>query len=66
MISLLFAAAVDPRASSSINTYIGPHLVAVGTPAVQATSAASHETSKQQKLWEESVRITGEDFDFSL
>eukprot|EP01039_Chlorochromonas_danica_P006867 gene6868-7590_t len=59
-------AAVDPHASSSINSYIGPHLVTVGTPAVQATNAASQETSKHQKLWEESVRITGEDFDFSL
>ena len=34
----------------------------MGKPAVQATLEKSWDVASQQKLWEESVRITGVDF----
>lgn len=62
-LSQIFAA-VDPSAAASVDSYIGPRFMAMGVPAVQSTSAASQDGAKQAKLWEESVRLTGKDFDF--
>eukprot|EP01034_Spumella_vulgaris_P021891 gene21891-27968_t len=55
-------AAVDPTVRASHQDFIGPKYLMFGAPAVQATSSKTWSLTAQQKLWEESVRVTGVDF----
>lgn len=53
---------MDPSAQASVNNYFGPQYMMFGKPAVTATAQASWNAASQSKLWEESVRLTGESF----
>eukprot|EP01034_Spumella_vulgaris_P021892 gene21892-27969_t len=58
----LVKAACDRRVEASYHDYLGPQFILMGEPAVQATSSKTWSLAAQQKLWEESVRVTGMDF----
>jgi len=55
-------AAVDPQASASVNTYLGPRFSMLGKPCVQATSAMAAKKEAQDQLWEMSEQLTGTAF----
>ena len=55
-------AAVDPQASASVNTYLGPRFSMLGKPAVQVTSAMAAKKEAQDQLWEVSEQLTGTAF----
>lgn len=65
MLYVFVAAAVDPRAEPSYNTYLGPKYLVVGPPAVTVTNPMAHSEDKARVLWEESVKVVGKDFAFT-
>lgn len=55
-------AAVGEDVAASDKTFIGPTLGIMGAPAVRSTSTHSWDLQAQAKLWEESLRLTGAQF----
>ena len=50
-------AAVDPRVTASLNTYIGPQFGMFGIPVVADVSAAAKRRKSQLDLWDKSVKL---------
>lgn len=61
-LACLIAAAVDPNVKASDRNFFGPRFAMFGFPVDTSTSSSVWDRSAQEKLWEESVRITGENF----
>ncbi len=55
-------AAVDPKVQASDRTYIGPAWIMFGAPKVQSTKSSAWVKERQEKLWQESERLTGMQF----
>jgi len=55
-------AAVDKSVKPSFHNIYGPKFGMCGAPAETSTSKSTWDHEAQQKLWEESIRITGESF----
>ena len=62
MLILCFVAAVDSSVKPSFHNIYGPKFGMFGAPAETSTLASTWDHEAQEKLWIESVRITGENF----
>ena len=58
----MYIAAVGPNVRASVNTYIGPNFLVLGSPSVTRTNKRTWNAEQQRLLWERSVQLTQADY----